>query len=295
MKRETPIPKYKINAIKELAELIKSKKTILLASIKSIPGSQFQEIVKKIRNKAIVKVPKKSLILRAIDKSAEEVKEIREKIDESFAILFSDIDAFELAGELMKNQSPTKAKAGQEAPEDIEIPEGMTNLIPGPAVSELSALGLQIKIENGKINITAPKVVAKKGEKIKPAVADLLSKLDIKPFKIGFIPICAFDNEEKKLYSEIKVDREGTLKNLRVAYGKALPFAVEIGYPNSDTITFLIGKAEIHEKALENLKTPEKEPEKTEEKIEEKEKKKEEESKEESNQTSEDKSEEENK
>ena len=254
MKRENPIPEYKLKAVKELEDLIKNKKTILIASIKNIPGSQFQEIVKKLRGKAIVKVPKKNLIFRALDKDAnEEVKKLKGKIDDSFAILFSDLDSFELAGELSKNQSPAKAKVNQEAPMDIEIPEGPTELIPGPAISELGALGIKIQIENGKITIKEPKIVAKQGEKISQGAADLMAKLDIKPFKIGFIPLCSFDTQEKVLYSEIKIDREGTIETLKNIYGKALPFAVEIGYSTPDTITFLLGKANAHSQALGKL------------------------------------------
>ncbi|MFC1682433.1 50S ribosomal protein L10, partial [Nanoarchaeota archaeon] len=54
MKAVEQIPEKKINAVKELKELIKNKKTVLIASIKSLPGSQFQEIGKKLRGKAIV-------------------------------------------------------------------------------------------------------------------------------------------------------------------------------------------------------------------------------------------------
>ena len=60
MKREAPIPENKVKAVKEFGDLIKNKRTILVASIKDIPGGQFQEIVKKLRGKAIVKVPKKN-------------------------------------------------------------------------------------------------------------------------------------------------------------------------------------------------------------------------------------------
>ena len=87
----TLIPKYKLDTVKELAELVKTKKTILIASIKNIPASQFQEIGKKLRNKAIVKVPKKSLIFMVLDSSEDkEIKKLREKIKDSFAIIFSD-------------------------------------------------------------------------------------------------------------------------------------------------------------------------------------------------------------
>ena len=63
-KSERTIPKRKINEVKQLIDNIKSKKTILVVSIKNIPASQFQEIGKKLRGKAIVKVPKKNLMFK---------------------------------------------------------------------------------------------------------------------------------------------------------------------------------------------------------------------------------------
>ncbi len=239
---------------KELEELIKNKKTILLASIKNIPSSQFQEIVKKLRGKAIVKVPKKSILFRALDYSGNEaVKKLKNHIKESTAILFSDRDAFELAEELTSKKTPVKAKAGQESVKDIEIPEGPTELIPGPAISELGALGIQIKIEKGKISIKEPKIIVKKGEKISAAAADVMNKFNIKPFSIGFVPLAAFDTKEEKLYTNIKIDKEETLKEIKQAFGKALPFAVQIDYISKDTISFLIRKAAVQERAFERF------------------------------------------
>jgi len=254
------IPESKIRAVKEMSELIKKKRTILVASIKGIPASQFNEIAKKLRGKAIVKVPKKNLIFRAIDSSEnEELKKLKEKIVDSIAVLFSDIDSFELASELLEKKNPAKAKAGQEAPEDIEIPEGPTDLVPGPAISELGALGIQIQIDKGKIRIKQPKVIVKKGDKISQAAADVMSKLDIKPFSIGFIPLSAFDTKENKIYLEIKIDREKTLNELKYAFGKSLSFAVGIGYTSKDTIRFLLSKAISHERRLKKIITGENE------------------------------------
>ncbi len=249
------IPESKIQSVKELTDMIKNKRTILVASIKNIPASQFQEIVKKIRGKVIVRVPKKNLIFRALDSSEnEEVKKLKEQIKNSVAILFSELDSFELASELLKSKSPAKAKAGQEAPEDIEIQEGPTDLVPGPAISELGSLGIQIQIEKGKIYIKKSKVIVEKGEKISKTAAGIMNKLDIKPFSIGFIPLSAFDNQDNKLYLEIEIDVEKTLEELKSSYGKSLAFAVDIGYASQDTISFLIGKASAHEKALDDNK-----------------------------------------
>ena len=238
-KAVTDIPKIKIDTVNELKDLFTKKKTTLISSIKNIPASQFQEISKKLRGKAIVKVPKKSLVFRAIDQTKnEKIIELKQNIDESFALLFSDLDAFELAAELLKNKTPAKAKTGQEAPMDIEIPAGPTDLVPGPAISELGALGIQIQIKDGKIEIKEPKVIAKEGEKIKQGAADLMGKLDIKPFSIGFTPVAALDVTANAIYLEIKINREETIENLKYAFSKALPFAVEIGYISSETVTF---------------------------------------------------------
>lgn len=254
IKRQTPIPEIKTEVVSELTSLIKDKKTVLIVSIKGIPSSRYQEISKKLRGKAIVKVPKKSLIFRALDSSGDEaVKKLKEQIKDGSAVLFSDLDAFSLAAELMTSKTPSKAKPGQEAPMDIEIPAGPTELVPGPAISELGALGIQIQIEKGKIHIKEPKVVVREGDKISRAAADIMNKLNIRPFSVGFVPLAAFDTKESKLYLEIKIDKENTLKELKSAFSKALPFAVEINYISKDTIKFLIGKAGMYSKALEKI------------------------------------------
>jgi large subunit ribosomal protein L10 len=254
MSTKAHVSKEKVSLVRELSDLIKSKRTVLIASIKNLPASQFQEISKKFRGKAIVKVLKRSMVLRAMEESKEEkIKEIENRVEDSVAILFSDLDAFDLSSELLDNKRPTKAKIGQEAPEDIEIPEGPTDLVPGPAISELGAFGIQIQIDKGKITIKEPKVIVKKGDKITGAAASLMNKLDIKPFSIGFLPLAAYDKEEGKVYTEISIDKKGTLEELRNSFGKALAFAVEIGFTAEETIKFLLGKAGMHEKAIESL------------------------------------------
>jgi large subunit ribosomal protein L10 len=250
-KRTEPIPKKKIDLVKELSDLIKNKKTILIASIKNLPASQFQETGKSLRGKAKVMVPKRNLILRAIKESKNEKAEgIKDYFKDNSAMLFSDMDSFELASELIENKSSAKAKVGQIAPEDIEVQEGPTELIPGPAISELGSLGIPIQIEKGKITIKQSKIIVKKGEKISANASNIMNKLDIKPFLVGFIPLAVLDNQEGKIYSEINIDKEKATDELKESFGKALLFAVEISYFSEDTIKRLITKASIQEMSL---------------------------------------------
>ncbi len=255
------VPKGKIKLVETLKDLIKTKQTILIASIKSLPSSQFQEICKKLRASAIVKFPKKNLIFRAIDESNDKnLQELKTQITDSMALLFSDVESYELAGELIRNKSAAKAKPGQEAPFDIIISAGMTELVPGPAISELGAVGITTKVTKGKLEIIKDKVLVQEGKKISQNAADVMAKLDIKPFSIGFIPVCSFDVKEGKLYCDIKIDKAETIEKLKNAHGKALPFAVNLGYASKDTIKHLLGKAHAHGTKINRIMTGEPEP-----------------------------------
>lgn len=256
------VSEKKKETVAELIKLLKGKKTILIASIKGIPGSQFQEIGKKLRGTAVVKVPRKGIISRAIDDAGiPELKHLKAQLTESSAILFSDADSFELAADLISKKSPAKAKPGQEAPADIEIPAGPTDLVPGPAISEFGALGIPIQIEKGKITIKETKVITKAGEKISKPAAEMMTKLSIRPFSIGFIPLAAYDSKDKKIYTSIQIDPEATVKSLKESFSKALGFAVGIAFPSEETIKFLIQKAGRQELALSRITNEQRVPE----------------------------------
>ena len=136
--KQTHVSEGKKQVVKEISELLKNKNTVLIASVKGLPASQFQEIKKKLRGKAIIKVPKKNLFFRAIDNAGKEgLLKIKEQYENSSSILFSDLDSYDLAEELIKRKSPSKAKAGQIAPKDIEVEAGPTDLPPGPAAVPL--------------------------------------------------------------------------------------------------------------------------------------------------------------
>jgi large subunit ribosomal protein L10 len=255
-KRDKEIPEYKVKQINELVEKIGKSRTLLVASIKNLPGSQFHKIKKSLREKAEVGVYKKTAVLRAIDdidKGA--IKNLKKKIGSDVAILFSDIDPFELSGLLSDNVSAAKAKMGDIAPEDIVIEPGPTELIPGPAISELGAVGLKVAVENGKLSIKKKHTLVKKGEEINSKVSDVMGKLDILPMKVGFEPIAAYDSTEDKVFEDIKIDKEGTLERLREMISKGLGFAVNVGYFTKETIRYFISKAGAEERALTKLES----------------------------------------
>lgn len=251
-KRE--VPEYKIKLVKEIADDIRKFRTLLIASTRGLPSSQFHEIKKNLRGRAIIKVAKKSIIIRAIDAVGKpSLGKIKEDAGADIALFFSELDPFALSGLLADNQSAARAKTGDIAPDDINVEPGPTNLVPGPAISELSSVGLKVAVEGGKLVIKLPRTIVKKGETIKENAAGVMAKLDIKPMRVGFEPIAAYDREADRVYVGIKIDRKKTYEDLIDMIRKALGFAVARGYATKETVSCFIEKAGREEIALTNL------------------------------------------
>ncbi|MDP2925785.1 MAG: 50S ribosomal protein L10 [Nanoarchaeota archaeon] len=251
MKSKTPMLKDK--KVKELAGKINNSKTLMIVSIKGLPSKQFQEIKKSIRQEVTINVEKKNIYLRALKEFGKEsILPLEKHIQDSCAFAISNVEGFELAGLLSKQKTPVFAKTGQTAPADIEVKEGPTDLAPGPAISELGALGIQISVENGKIAIKAPKVVVKEGAVITEAAAAVLQKLAIQPFSVGLKIVAIYDIKSEKIYTNIQIDPEAKAKELREAAGRALGLAQKISYYCKETIGYLLAKANMQAKAIEN-------------------------------------------
>jgi large subunit ribosomal protein L10 len=251
MVEKNEVINLKEKSVKELSDKIKKSRTLIIASIKNLPSKQFQEIKKSIRKEAYVQVAKKNIMNRALEKS--NISGLNEYIISDCVFVISDLESYELAAKLAKKKTPVFAKAGQIASEDVEIKEGPTSLVPGPAISELGALGLQVSVENGKISIKKSKVVIKNGQAIKENEASMLQKLSIMPFKVGLNINLAYDIPTNKIYTEIKIDSDEYIKELKEAASKALGFAQQISYISKDTIGYLLAKANSHNIVLEKF------------------------------------------
>jgi len=248
--------KLKEKQVKEIAKRILEAKSLMIVSIAGLPSKQFNSIKKVVREHASVQVAKKNIMIRAIKKVGEEKKavlDLEKHITADCAFVISNLDGYELAGILASKKTPAYAKAGQVAPGEIEVKAGPTDLVPGPAISELGAFGIQVAVEDGKISIKADKVIASEGDKITTEMASLLQKLNIQPLSVGLEPKVVFDVQDEKIYTELKVDPEGYVEELRNAAGKALGFAQKIVYYCKETIGYFLGKANAEGDKLSEL------------------------------------------
>ncbi len=261
----TAYPARKIAAVERLKNLISSHGTILVADFSGFPSNYFKTIRKALRGKAQVLVAKNKLFRVAL----QEVKpNLLNSIDRYLhgqnVFLFSNLHPLRLSWILKENPFPSSLKPGEVAPKDIVIPEGPTELSPGPIIDELARMGINTKVQGGKIYISRDKVVLKAGEVVTEEIARILNLLGIKPINTTFGLKVAVDSDGVVYPPEVlDLTVEDITEAIRQALEKAVKVAVATCLPSRDAAPFIVQK--VHLKAISvaaalNLLTPQTTP-----------------------------------
>lgn len=242
MKRHTS--KWKQGQLAELKKLVAKYPVIAVADINSFPANLFAEIRKKLQGKAVVKVSKVRLVQMALE-TQKEKSVLKEFAQKSVAVIFTEMNPFELYGFVKKNRGKIGAKAGAIAQDNIVIPAMDTGLPPGPALSDLKAAGLNVRIQGATIHVMDDKVVVKAGEAVNKAVSGTLSKLGIKPIKAGLNIVAAFEKGLVYKKDSMDIDTEKLFNDFRQAYLGSLAVAIATQHFTKETVEILLKKAAV--------------------------------------------------
>ena len=245
------VAKWKLEEVDELAKLIQDYPVVVVFKLVGLRANLLHEIRKILRDKAILRVAKKTLFCKATEKAGKpELKQLLEDVKEPVGLIFSKIDAFKLKLILDKNRIPMHAKAGERADMDVIVPEMNTGLPPGPILGDFGKLKIPTKIEGGQIWIAKDTLVAKKGDVISPLLASLLARLDIRAVLKGVEIEKAYVDGVILTKEDLTIDLEKIKEDLRSAYTDAVNLATEIGYTIRETIIPLLVKAEAQARTL---------------------------------------------
>ncbi len=247
------IAEYKKKIVVKMVELIRKYPVIGIVNMESLPAPQLQKLRSGLRGTLNIVMTKKTLMKIALENVKSEKKGI-DALANYFegmpAFVFTDQNPFKVSSILQKNKSSAPAKANQVAPEDIIVPAGPTPFAPGPIISDLGMAGIKSGVEGGKIVVKSDCVVAKKGERIKPKVADVLARLGIQPMEIGLELIAAYDKGTIYEKGILSVTQDEYISRIVKASCEAKALALEVSYVTKETVTYLIIEAFVSAKAL---------------------------------------------
>lgn len=240
----------KAKKVDEIENLILQYKVIALANLQKVRAAQLQELRKKLKSDAYIRVIKNTLIKRAVTQAKDKpnLERLQELLSGSTIFLFTDLNPFKLVLLLEKSKVTTTAKAGDVAAFDVIVPAGNTGQPPGPIISQLGAVGLKTRIESGSVWINKDTLVTEKGGVIDERLAAVLSKLGIKAVEAGLALKAVYDDGEILTEDMLHVDLEETKNDVEEAFRSALYLSINSAYPTPESITLLLQKA--HQEAF---------------------------------------------
>jgi len=244
---------WKYEEVKRIKEFILSHKVIGIIGFHKMPANFFQQLRKLYREHGVnIRVSRKRLIIKALEQIQGEkpgILDLRNFMKDEIALVGSNnMNAFKLFKFIESSKTPAYARGGETAPEDIIVPAGDTPFRPGPILSELQRVGLPVAVERGKIVVKKDTTLVRKGEIIPKEVAEVLTKLDIKPIRLGFDVKAIYEDGIVFSPDQLRIDEE-QIKNDVIALARnAFALALSIAWPTPETIVPLIQKA--HREAL---------------------------------------------
>lgn len=247
------VKESKTKAVEELKQLIEKYPVVGFIDMHKMPSRQMQQIKKQLQERMSMTMVKKSILLYAIKgANKEKITELEKNIPTQPAIFFTTEDPFKIYLGIDKLKSPTSAKEGDVAEDEILVSAGPTSLMPGPVISEFAKAKIPAGVEEGKIAIKKDTVVAKKGNVISKDLANILRKLKIEPIKIGLTVVAIYDKGMIYTRDSLSLVGEGYLNKIKEAFNNALNLSVSIGYPTKDNVQHLLAKAYREAKAIES-------------------------------------------
>lgn len=252
MPGRTSVRAEKMERVDAVRATLVSQPITAVVGVRGVPASALQSMRREFRNRGHpIQVATNSSIRHAIEAAIPErpsLKPLLEQVEDQTAILAAQGNPFSLFQEFSKTRSPTPARGGEIAPNDILVPAGTTSFKPGPIVGELQHAGFPAAIEKGKVVLKKDTVIVKAGHPISREVAGLLTRMDILPLEVGLTLRALVDGDTFYPPDVLSVDLGARREELLRAYRRALGLALEIAYPSAETVPLLIGRA--HRRAL---------------------------------------------
>jgi ribosomal protein L10 len=259
MIKKKQIPQWKIEEINILVDLFRNYKNVAVIEVARINDIQIQSTRKILRGKAVFKMSKKSLQLRAIDEFKKKSKktnldELAKNIPGQSSLIFTNLDFIELTKIFHENEWMVPAKPNEITSVDIWVPAGDTGLPTGQVISELNmTLRLPTKIMNDIIHVREDTRTHKMGDLVTVKQAAVLKKLGITPIESLIKIHFAWSDGEIVPIEILYMDVEEFKRDVATAYKQALGIAFEMPFYVENIPDAYIQKAVSEANTLEAL------------------------------------------
>ncbi|MCS7123306.1 MAG: 50S ribosomal protein L10 [Candidatus Aenigmarchaeota archaeon] len=246
------VSEKKIKEFNRIKELLNKYKNYIIIDLYLTPSMIYKKIQDELKKvNSVLTCVKKRIFLKCVE-GDKKFEKIKNRLPNMLGIIFTNEDTLKIYDIINKIKVYRFAKEGDVSPKDIWIRAGLTNLNPGPIISELSKVGLKVGVDKGKIAVKEDFLIVKKGEKISADKASVLQKFEIKPVEIKLNVFSVLldsywiEKDELSLYTEIN-------NYINYCYSNAFNLSLNINYPTNKNINYLLQKAFLNNLSISNL------------------------------------------
>jgi large subunit ribosomal protein L10 len=239
---EKPAVRKKIEQVEQTIGELKNYPTVALIDLKKLPDALLQKTRQKIREDGGKILILKKPVIERVMKSNTHLATRVDECEKPLGLILTKKSPFELYKFFKTNKKKRAAKPGDIAPFEIIVPEGDTDLPPGPALSELKGAGINVQIKGGKIVVAKDSTVAKEGDKINDAKAKALQKLGVLPFDVSVTYLFGYDGQY--IYnSDLFTIDETIAQDIQSGLSDAFNLSINANYPTSANADILLTQA----------------------------------------------------
>jgi large subunit ribosomal protein LP0 len=229
----------------KLVKLLDEYPKIFICLADNVGSNHMQKIRKSLRGEAVVLMGKNTMIRKAIRGHAQNnaaLEGILPHVKGNVGFVFTKGDLTTIKKLIVAQKVAAVAKAGSLAPVDVFVPAGPTGLEP-TQTSFLQALNIPSKIVKGQIEISQDVHLLQKGQKVGASEANLLGKLNIKPFEYGLVIKTVYDNGLIIDVKVLDITDEDILTRFRKGVKNVASVSLATGIPTVASLPHQLARA----------------------------------------------------
>jgi large subunit ribosomal protein LP0 len=228
-----------------LVKLLDEYPCILAVGADNVGSNHMQNIRRSLRSKgAVLLMGKNTMIRKAIKghtANNPSLELLLPLVRGNIGFVFTKGDLSEIKQILLSNRVEAPAKTGSIAPCKVVVPAMNTGLEP-TQTSFFQALNIQTKIARGQIEIIQDVNLIEEGQKVGASEANLLNKLNIKPFSYGLTLSTVYDSGSVYSHKVLDYTEEDIIKKFHNGVRNVASLGLQIGLPTIASLPHSIAR-----------------------------------------------------
>jgi len=251
------MPKEKKSGVKEkgqekkqayfvkLIQLLEEYPKVLIVNADNVGSAHMQKIRILLRGEGVLLMGKNTMIRKAVRGHVAKnpkLQDLLPYVKGNIGFIFTKANLKNVKDKVVSLRVEAPARLGSISPVDVVVPAGNTGLEP-TQTSFLQALNIPSKINKGAVEILNDHLLLKRGDKVGASEATLLTKLNIKPFSYGLVPIAVYDDGTAYEPEILDITDDDVLNKFLDGVKNVAALGLAVSFPTTASVPYVVVNA----------------------------------------------------